>query len=266
MARDYKMKGVVVFDADNTLWDTHEVFQNARRALLGCFSGTSAVSDEESGLKLLRALDRELALRTSAFEYDARRLAAAARFCLDEGCEISDAVDRSLRISNSMHHSVERAYRVYTDALARPARLYSDTHESLAHLRDAHEQLSIVLFSEGEMGRIQGTLQCHDDQCRRFFDEVVIRTKSVESWSAVKEAGLRHLRMLDEDAPVCLLVGDSLTRDVAFGKQAGFVTVYKHSSFFGKEVPKTKEECPDYTISTLGEVSAILRRIAAGVG
>jgi ribonucleotide monophosphatase NagD (HAD superfamily) len=84
--------------------------------------------------------------------------------------------------------------------------------------------------------------------------------KSKETFEQAKEIGLQLLSQttgVKETAFV--LIGDSLHRDIKFGNQAGFITVYKPSAFEGFETPNTSDEQPCYTIKSLEELPSILR-------
>src|SRR5207253_5507680 len=71
------MEAVVVFDADNTLWDTDSVFRSAQLALLQRFADAGLIHDVETELQTLRRLDAELGEQYGRAEYDFRVLIAA---------------------------------------------------------------------------------------------------------------------------------------------------------------------------------------------
>jgi FMN phosphatase YigB (HAD superfamily) len=71
------MKAVLIFDADNTLWDTDSVFRSAQLSLLRTLQKFHLLSDPEEHLSTLRTIDRELFEQMGRFEYDFKVLSIA---------------------------------------------------------------------------------------------------------------------------------------------------------------------------------------------
>jgi putative hydrolase of the HAD superfamily len=71
------MHFVLIFDADNTLWDTNAVFHSAQVAMLETFETVDILSNARSQVERLRAIDRILIQRLERHEYDFRILATA---------------------------------------------------------------------------------------------------------------------------------------------------------------------------------------------
>ena len=68
------MNSIIVFDADNTLWDTDGVFKNAQKALLQKLADADLLADPDSEISKLRAVDRQLFARMGRFEYNFKAL------------------------------------------------------------------------------------------------------------------------------------------------------------------------------------------------
>src|SRR5690349_5120340 len=64
------MQAVLVFDADNTLWDTDSVFRAAQLAVLSTLAEAGIISDPYSQLGTLRTVDQELIRQLGRAEYD----------------------------------------------------------------------------------------------------------------------------------------------------------------------------------------------------
>ena len=71
------MNAVIVFDADNTLWDTNAVFRTAQLELLRVFEKHGLVTSAEEELSTLRQIDQQLMSSLGNFEYDFVNLSRA---------------------------------------------------------------------------------------------------------------------------------------------------------------------------------------------
>src|SRR5438552_6674031 len=116
------MRTVVVFDADNTLWDTNAVFRQAQLCLLGEMSKAGLLTDSEAELDTLRTLDRELVSQLGRFEYDFRLLSAAAAHYYSERVTIRNAVRSAMETAKGSNCSnastvIDSAFSAYEYAL-----------------------------------------------------------------------------------------------------------------------------------------------------
>jgi FMN phosphatase YigB (HAD superfamily) len=259
------VNAVVVFDADNTLWDTAGIFRFARRELLKALGRSGLPCDSEADEIALRRLDFKLAEATGTFEYDFRRLAKSAACLFSRRSTLGEASavawETSADVSLPQSEAIEQAYAAFQAALEIPAPLYKDAEYVLPLLRDSGN-LVTVLFSEGNPARVGRTLEAHRIELLHFFDEIVIRPKTREAWEYVKQTGRNRLDPAACGQPtVFILVGDSIERDIKLGNQAGFVTVFRPQDFLGQERSCEPYGQPHYTISTLRELPEILRRI-----
>lgn len=67
--------------------------------------------------------------------------------------------------------------------------------------------------------------------------------------------------VLDElqvEAAACLVVGDRIRKEIVEGNKVGAITVWLKRGIFAIEEPKTSEEQPNYTISSLAQLIPIL--------
>ncbi len=268
------MNAVLVFDADNTLWDTNAVFRRAQLDLVRVFVKAGYISDEESQLEILRALDRELSSQLGRFEYDFGLLSAAMAHHCFGASTIEEAVGRALQrrgenLDSDLSALIEEGYHTFEEGLRRIPPLYPDTASVLSSIRASHStdiHIAILLFSEGNAARLERILQAHEIRDRSVFDEIIISDKSEESFQAAKLIGLQQLPERPSDTEKhFVMIGDSLQRDIKFGNQAGFVTVYKPTIFLGEETPREQDEQPDFVIRSLSELHSILRDIGIPV-
>lgn len=264
------MRAVIIFDADNTLWDTNAVFRQAQLDMLRVFGRAGLLADEEHQLGVLRAVDRELISQLRRFEYDFRVLSTALAIYYSGVSSIEEAVRRTVRLgsdalSSSLLPLVEEAYQSFEEGLRAIPPLFPDTEATLTavHASKADDcEVAVLVFSDGNPSRLDRILHAHNIRSRRIFDEIIIGTKSAESFEEAKLSGLRHLPNRGEPSQTTfVMIGDSLQRDVKFGNQAGFITVYKPADFLGQEKPREPDEEPDFTISTLNDLLPILHNM-----
>src|SRR5688572_9051271 len=82
---------VLIFDADNTLWDTNAVFHAAQVAMLGVFEEAKLLANARDQVAHLRAIDRALMRHYDRHEYDFKTLIAAVAYHFLQGLGIEDA-------------------------------------------------------------------------------------------------------------------------------------------------------------------------------
>ena len=264
------MNAVIVFDADNTLWDTNDVFRCAQLDLLDVFARVGLCADAKSQLQVLRRIDREFADRIGSFEYDFRLLPAALACHYTLGLTITEAVEKivSQTYQNGDPHLatiVDESYRAFAEGLRKIPCLYPDAWTVISSIhssRSSENRIVTVIFSEGGLERLERVFEAYEIRSRGLFDEIIIGTKSREAFEAAKQAGLKHLSNEGEAAETLfIMVGDSLQRDIKFGNQTGYTTVYIPASFLGQEKPREPDEEPHYTIERLSELPPILREL-----
>lgn len=268
------MSAVLVFDADNTLWDTNDVFRRAQLDLLGVLAKEGLMADSESQLDTLRELDRELISRLGSFEYEFRLLSAAVTHFYYHELTPEEAVRRAVSSMSGgddgrLSRLIDDSYHAYEEALRRIPRLYPDTEEVLSLVQKSRSEKNLivtVIFSDGKPSRLERILRAHGIRGRGLFDEIVIGRKSKEAFEKTKELGARHLPNYGADKELLfVMTGDSLKRDIKFGNQTGYVTVYKPANFHGHERPFESDEQPHFTIARLIDLLPILRELGVAV-
>jgi FMN phosphatase YigB (HAD superfamily) len=226
------------------------------------------LDDCESQLDVLRKLDRELFNQLGVFEYDFRLLSAAAVNFYHQSLTPGEAARIAIDQENStcggkLSRVIEEAYRIYDEELKRVPPLYPDTVEVLSLLRESRSNgadVSVLIFSDGLPARLERILQSHQIRERNLCDEVILCTKSKDSFEETKRIGLQMLtHHHSESETLFVMTGDSLKRDIKFGNQTGYVTVYKPANFLGQERPSEEDETPDYTIDNLRGILPVLK-------
>jgi len=257
------MNRVIVFDADNTIWDTNEVFLSAQLDLLRVYEKVGLIRSAESELETLRRIDSSLISRLERFEYDFVTLALALAEYFSEGLTVDRAVDRALRanLSSETPPLVLQAHDAFISGLRRMPRLDENMPDVLHTIRQAGSkasQIVLFLFSDGDSERLRRILQFHRLD-RNVFDEIVITKKSVDSFITLKRTAVNYLSQTSGNStPSFVMVGDSLKRDIIFAKQAGFITVYKPAGFFGEESSADLKQEPDFRITSLAELPGLV--------
>lgn len=259
---------VLVFDGDNTLWDTDAVFRLAQLALLSTLGEAGVVPDSHNQLDVLRTLDRELITQLGVAEYDFRLLTVAVSRYFAHQLTIEVAVRHALAQpegdADDLASTVDAALTAFVSALANVPPLFPDTQPLLAAIRRAISEgtpAAVVLYSEGNLERIERILDRKGVRRQGFFDEVVIAPKTIEGFAHAAQIGRQRLPHGAPRDTLTIVIGDSMRRDILPANQMGAITVYKPAAFKGIEEPQTPDEAPDYTINRLAELPTVLAKI-----
>jgi putative hydrolase of the HAD superfamily len=256
------MEALIVFDADNTLWDTNAVFREAQVNLLQVFAEAGLLESPEAELDTLRKIDRALVRVTGQFEYDFASLAVAVRHYYSGVNDAEQAAEFALKQIDSVDTSlIEQSCAAFTQTLEKIPPLFTDTEEVLRILtrsRSLQRSIVLILFTDGQPARIERILAAYG-LGEPTFDEVVIGRKTVESFEMVRKLGLKKLESVN--GAEALMIGDSLKRDIGPSKQAGFTTIYKPADFLGSETPSQHYESPDFRIESLHQLPDVFERI-----
>ena len=111
-----------------------------------------------------------------------------------------------------------------------------------------------VLFSEGEADRLSVAFEAYHVGAGRYFDDIVLRKKTLRTFQEVRTAIERTVDRSDPPAAGIIVVGDSLRRDIRPANVVGCTTVYCPGDLWGREQPEGPEEEPDYRIDRVDEV------------
>jgi len=146
------LRAVLIFDADNTLWDTDGVFRSAQLKLLQVLSEAGFLSDPEAQIEMLRAIDRELIDRLGHAEYDFALLALAMMHFYSQELTVQEAVHEALTCAEYTETYLaavaKEAHLAFEEGLKECPRLYPDADAVLSLIR-ASRSFVTILFSEG---------------------------------------------------------------------------------------------------------------------
>ncbi len=260
------MSFVLIFDADNTLWDTNAVFHAAHTAMLEVLAKAQLVAAAPDQVTRLRTIDRALMQHFGRHEYDFQTLVVAivahsqhglppdqaAAYATAKGAADFDPFTRA---------AITQAHAVHTKTLAQLPPLVPGVMEMLTHLHTSRAQrrhISMVLFSEGHPDRLEQTLTAYRLRQEGYFDEIVMERKSTNAFTRVGALGRQYVSGTATHDVTTVVIGDSMTRDVRPANAVGFTTVYVPSQFEGQERPQRVMDHPDFQIGSLRELPSIL--------
>ena len=257
---------VLIFDADNTLWDTNSVFHQAHVAMLEVFETAQLLSNARQQVEKVRAIDRALIQHFGRFEYGFKNLVTAIAHHYHDGVDPSVAAARALEgdyraLTATLRTTIEMAYQVHTDTLAQIPPLLASVAETLVHLRayrKIHPHVATFIFSEGHPDRLEKTLTSHQIRQHDYFDEIVIELKTAESFQRIGKLGRQYLAVPHGHDVMTIMIGDSMQRDIRLANAAGFTTVYIPGGFEGRQLPQTELDQPDFQIESFVELPSIL--------
>lgn len=214
---------LIIFDADNTIWDTNKVFENAQLSLLEVLREEGIHKD----LATLREIEYYLFLNYGNFENSFGLL-----------CDI--LADNDLRIS-------KKAHKVFLEQLKNLPPLFSDAQALMQSISN-RKDITKIIFTEGKQERINRILKEYP-MVNDFFDFILFtESKNYNEW---ERAG----SIVECSKVIC--VRDSLKRDIKFAKKAGMFTIYRPGGFWGEEIPKEKDEVPSLYVKNLTEAMPI---------
>lgn len=255
------MSTVVIFDGDNTLWDTDKLFACAQCAMLTSLRNSLLQLDPQRDFTNLRKLDREIYIRTGIQEYNFEWLALAL-IGYSRGLPSEVAVKLAMEAPKAVPDAdliVSReAAKRFKEALSNPAELLPGSREVLAFIKEHRRkrQLVSILISEGNRDRVLRTIRFHGlNENGELFDYMLFGKKDVHLFQQARSLGIKILR--EKHARV-IIIGDSLTSDIRPANLVGAISVYKPAAFLGEETPLLPEDMPDYTIASLHELLPIL--------
>ncbi len=261
------MKSILIFDADNTLWDTNAIFHDAQLALLGVLAQHGVLSDPEAQFKTLRTIDQELVHQLGRAEYDFKVLALALIYYFSQKMTVTEVAHTAIHtssVSQELSKIIDKAHQAFIEELKRTPKLYPDTIPVLTAIRRSTSDQFLLfqaILSEGNPERLERIIEAYGMRKRGLFDEIIITPKNKDAFEKVKQLGLAHFHDVDKGSHIpMVLIGDSLRNDIKFANQAGFITVYKPSLFKGLEAPDMPDETPNYTIKSLSELPEILKK------
>lgn len=263
---------ILVIDGDNTLWDTNSVFENAQRWLLESLRKARPSISTILSFEQLRQVDELLILHLGRQEYDFQLLVLAlislqkgiaetdvAHVAMSELQENPDSMDAKLAAKMSL------AFRLKLKEIPSLLPSVSRSFEELLQLKTHYKgQLALILLSEGDRTRITPILEFYFGK-KRVFDAIhIVERKSEDT---LHEAQVRGSKVLEIESGCSqiqsqlVVVGDSITSDIALGNSVGAITIYIAGSYRGIEVPTSNRERPKIVLKSFCQLPKLVENI-----
>ncbi len=249
---------VVFVDADNTLWDTNQIYADAQLALLTDVehaSGRHATADDR--LAWLRQIDQALAERHHAgLRYPARLLAKATALAL-KGEDIPTATRLAWSGGRAETQLDEDAARriesTFLQRLKTRPRLREGVAQGLRALHDAGCRIDVL--TEGGRNRVQSLLE--------HYELAGLVTRVIEARK--EQRFFERVVALTPRPAKAFMIGDQLDRDIAPAKTAGLTTIFFPGGFRPKWQPAEGDVRPDYTVQDFKQAAAFVLDTSAHI-
>jgi len=240
-------KGGLISDADNTLWNTDQVYADAQLWLLATIEALSGVyCPEDDRLRYVRTIDQALAKSHHAgLRYPSGLLAAALRKVL-EGATVKKAVTDSM--NEIRRGDDEQAIAMQFDVMLKTVpSLRVGVKNALRRIHSL--SIPILVATEGTSESCRGRLEHW--KLTRFVNFVLSAPKSRELYE-------RAAKLLKVAPAQCIVVGDQLDRDMLFAAKAGCTTIYFPGGFSPSWSPSISQAKPTYIVDSFEGVVNIL--------
>lgn len=215
------MKAHLFTDADNTLWDTDEIFASAQLGMLReieKLTGREAPRDEDRGLAFLRDVDQKIAnAHPDHLRYPPALLAQGLAIVL-EGRGVDEAVARITGPEGKASDEFGPAQSRFLKEIRRLPSLREGVHEGLVAAGQAGIPVTIVTEEKADKTRefVTGHRLGH------LIVDVISVRKSPAAYADLKRTA---------GNVACFMVGDQIDKDVVAAAAAGFSAFYFPGGF-----------------------------------
>lgn len=252
---------VLIVDADNTLWDTNEVFARAQLRLLEATEeAVGRMCSALDRLEFVRSYDQAIAAKHHRhLNYPAQLLVAAigAGLCGMDPFSAAECVIRGRVLSHKLLEAqVGDVLAAYRHALTEIPALLPSVREAIELARSS--DMAVFVMTEGKIDHQRRSLSEHG------LAQFVLSIGEMRK-TATQFERLRHRFKQAE----VVVIGDQLDRDIVPARRAGCRTVLVPSRF----KPRWNVEgsqAADHIASTLLEavkwVQALMRRKEPSMG
>lgn len=241
------MEALILLDGDNTLWDTNRVFADAQQELLLELTNRGLRVDSAQGLSELRKLDQQLIKLLGRSEYD---------FVLLWRALVNSYSEENNDLQSVVHTPVlgeDKVIEKFMQKLKAFPELLPGVLESVNYLKKSLSSSTGVvfgIFSEGDPGRLQKTLEYHKD-LSALMDFIAIGPKTPEHYRDI-------INRQSASPKRAYMIGDSLQKDIQAAQVAGYYTVFIPSNYTEQNYGVALNIHPEYTVTHLGEVAKII--------
>lgn len=242
---------LIVFDGDNTLWDTNEVFLNAQLEFIDCLSENGIQVGHSEGIIKLREIDQGLIGLLGRAEYDFVYLWRALVNHYEHG-KMNISQDELQVPLKGEDIPVQRFLQRLTDM---PQLLpeAKDTVRALNASLRLQGHCLIGIFSEGKLSRLRRVFEHHSDLIT-LMDFVAVGAKTPENYLAiVNDAGMQHSSKM--------MVGDSIRKDIEPAHLAGYTTVFIPSRYVEQNAGVEASVRADFTLGALQDLPPLFHSL-----
>lgn len=222
----------IIFDLDNTLVSTYEIYVQANMILAKWVRTFGAkIPDLDSFVQEIFELDRGLVIKHQSSNYAKGEL--LKEICAHAKVKLKDEKEVEL---------------AYVKALEQIPEMKDHAFETLAILKK--KRCNMILLSEGNEDRIK-KIAAHY-KFDQIFDKIIpVRSKDL----GIFERLAKDLR--DQGYSTIYYVGDSIKKDISIGNLVGFETVWLPSKW-ELTPPKSPTDWPRYRIQDLNQLPSII--------
>lgn len=250
---------IVVFtDADNTLWDTDEVYTVGQLGLLSAVEIlTGQKAPAANRLKFVREYDQAIAAKHhKRLRYPPHLLAHAIGLGLHGANPV--AASKLVRPGSPEHfvlssHEAESIGQLFLEAISQRPKLRPGVLIGLREL--ARQNYSTIVVTEGSKSRCIELLHWYG--LGPLVRRVIESPKHPDLY--------RRICRLGGGADLGIMIGDQIDRDIVPAKEAGLVTVYFPGGFRPMWEPARSNHVYDYMIESFCTVPTIVGRLASEV-
>jgi putative hydrolase of the HAD superfamily len=245
-----RVRATVFLDADNTLWDTDQVFASAQLGLLDDVEARSGRTVQDADrLAFVRAIDQTLAERHhDGLRYPPTLLVRAIGRTLEgeAGAQAAKQAWLGQRGSSLSAADEDAIVADYFGKLKATPDLRPGVAEGMAQLRDAG--CFVLIVTEAALKRTEATAALLG--LEGSFNRVIEGRKRPELYRRVlKLAGA------PENA---FMIGDQLDRDIVPAKAAGLTTIFFPGGFQPRWLPEEQNVRPDHRIARFDQALPII--------
>lgn len=204
---------ILLIDADNTLWNTHEIYTGLFEQLIDLISGEISFQKCTKDLSSIRWLDRKIASFVGTYDYNPQLLFRAFVNYKLEGNELQNQKFNSLiknpdcNLSPKIFHNVNKLFRTLDH---NAPNLIPYAREFLTDLKH-NLKIELILITEAPYLRVMNILALHN--LYPFFDQVFSLKKNEESLRRAVNI-IRPDFNFSENNHHVVVVGDSLEHDI----------------------------------------------------
>lgn len=251
---------IIIFDGDNTLWDTNAIFTDAQLAVLEELRNSGLDIDPKEEFNNLRLFDDMLIKKYQKYEYNFKVLSFALylyyknKSSKEEAIQIAYDIFKEGKKEDDLDVA-EKCYEAFKNKLIQIPSLFPNVKKTLKYLKDI--KCFLILLSEGKKERLLKIIDYHD--LEQFFDHVSTERKSIEIFNKLISKYSEMLKYSRNCPRKVIVVGDMLEREILIGNIIGAITIYKPGGYKPNQKPKNKMETPNYKIIEISEIIDLIK-------